>query len=406
VIVRRAVVVLVSVAATLIGCAPQAVTPPILKAGDTATVDGLTVTVVQGGLKIPWDIAFDPAGRMLVTERDGDVRVYASAEPGAALLSTTPIPDVLRLGEGGGMGIAIDRDFAAYPFAYVCATRDTDGADGPSPTINELLRFRLDDAGTLTLDGPPLVTGARAHKHHNGCAVEMDADEHIWMTMGEANTARTDNLAQDPGSINGKVLRINRDGSIPDDNPILPGNDRPTAVYTLGHRNPQGIAIRPSDGLIMSVEHGTDRDDEINHVLPGANFGYACYSGADSVGPALEQEGSGRALCVEDPAAYQAPAWSSGNPTIATSGATFLVGDAWGDWQGHLVVTTLKEMDLRLFQVATDGSVATQVAVLLDEDYGRLRAVTIGPDGALYVSTSNNGGDGVLRVEREQPAGS
>ena len=402
--IRPILVALALIAVTLIGCAPAVVVPSAPAPGDSASVDGLSVTVVQGGLKVPWDIAFDPAGRMLVTERDGIVRVYASAEPGAELLSRTTIPDVLRLGEGGGLGIAVDRDFAQYPFAYVCATRDTDGAAGPEPTINELLRFRLDDAGALTLDGTPLVTGARANKNHNGCAVEMDGAEHIWMTMGDSSTARTNNLAQDRGSINGKVLRINRDGSIPDDNPVIPGNDGPTAVYTLGHRNPQGIAIRPSDGLIMSVEHGTDRDDEINHIVPGANFGYACYSGADTIGPALEQDEPGRALCTEDPGSYDPPAWTSGNPTIATSGATFLVGDGWGDWEGYLVVSTLKDMDLRLFEISDDGSVATQVAVLLDEDYGRLRAVTIGPDGALYVSTSNDGGDVVLRVEREAPA--
>jgi glucose/arabinose dehydrogenase len=359
---------------------------------------GLEVTVLQDGLVVPWDVGFVPDGRMLVTEREGRINVYASREPGAELLGTIPIPDVLRLGEGGGLGLTVDRDFAEFPFAYVCATRDSDGAEGPIPAENQLLRFRIGSGAALTLDGPPLLEGMRAHQHHNGCAVEMDEARHIWLTMGDANTARGENLAQDPESLNGKVLRINRDGSIPHDNPVMPGADARSAVYSMGHRNPQGIAIR-SDGLVIVAEHGTDKDDEVNHIVAGGNFGYACWSAANAIGPAQEQEGAAKDGCGAADE-YLPAVWASGFPTIATSGATFLAGAAWGDWEGDMMVSTLKDLDLRHFTVSHDGASVTQVEILLDGAFGRLRAMTIGPDGALYVSTSNDVNDVILRIIR------
>ena len=377
-----------------------AVTPTAtpVEPGETSTPQpGMLVTVLQSGLEVPWDLAFTPDGRMIVTERIGRIRVYASGQPGARQLSLTPIEDVLRLGEGGGMGIAVDRDFAEFPFAYVCATRDFDGTEGPDPAINELLRYRVGEGGELTLDGPPLLTGMRAHEHHNGCAVETDDDGHIWLTMGDANTARNFNLSQDPNGLNGRVLRINRDGSVPDDNPILEGADGRTAAYDLGHRNPQGIAFR-DDGLIMTAEHGTDRDDEVNVIVPGGNYGYSCWTGYDTLGPGQEQEGPAKDICgpVED---YIPAAWASGFPTIATSGAIFLNGEQWGDWEGNLLVSVLKDTQMLRFTVNDDGSEVEMAEVLLDDVWGRLRGMTIGPDGWLYISTSNVTNDLILKIE-------
>ncbi|HET8776693.1 MAG TPA: PQQ-dependent sugar dehydrogenase, partial [Candidatus Limnocylindria bacterium] len=185
-------------------------------------------------------------------------------------------------------------------------------------------------------------------------------------------------------TLNGKVLRLELDGSIPDDNPFE------SAIYSLGHRNPQGLAIR-SDGLILEVEHGTDTNDEINLIQRGGNYGYPCWTGAADVGPA--PDGCGPATD------YLAPAWASGSPTLATSGAAFLTGGAWGDWEGNLIVSTLKEEDLRRFSVSADGEV-TEEERLLDGRFGRLRAVVIGPDGALYVSSSNGSTDRIVRLTR------
>lgn len=262
------------------------------------------VTVVQSGLEHPWDIGFTADGRMVVTERPGRIRVFASADPGAELLQTILIPDVRAEGEAGAMGLAVDRAFERFPFVYVCVSVDADGADGQQPWHNVLLRYRFDAAGSLEPNGVFFDGPILAAIHHDGCAVEMDGSGAVWVTMGDGNTAHTGNLAQDPASLNGKVLRLDRDGTMRSGNPPLPGAGGGSAAVTMGHRNPQGLAIRERDGLIVVAEHGTDRDDEINVIRMGAKYGYACYTGAGNAVP-------GATGCP--PAdAFEAPAWTSG----------------------------------------------------------------------------------------------
>ena len=340
--------------------------------------DPLATEVVQDGLEHPWDIAFDDAGRMLVTERIGRVRVYASGEPGAELLHTASVPGVRAELESGLMGIAIEGEEV-----FVCASRDQDG-DGGVPWRVELLRATLADDGTLGAFEALPIGEAVGGPRHQGCAVEIDDEGLVWFSIGDANLPVGENRAQDPTAMNGKILRVTREGAVPSDAAFG------TGAVSIGHRNPQGIAIRP-DGLVIAAEHGTDENDELNVIVPGANFGYPCWTGADDVGPI--PEGCGPA------SDYAAPAWASGSPTLATSGVTFLDGSGWGDWEGGLVVSTLKEEDLRRFTVSANGA-ATEVETLLDGRFGRLRAVVIGPDGALYVSTSNGDGDRIVRVTR------
>ena len=345
----------------------------------------LQIEVVQEGLSIPWDLAFAPDGRMFVTERRGRVQMYASGEPGAALLATIEVPDVRAVGESGVMGIAVDREFDDHPFLYVCASRDADGEEGGAPWINELLRFRVTE-DDLELEGPLFESTIIANRQHDGCAVEMDADGHLWMATGDA-------LGRIPGYaqldiLNGKVLRLNRDGSIPDDNPVTFG-DAPGYVYSFGHRNPQGLALQPGTGQVYTVEHGTTTNDEINRIEPGGNYGWPCYLAGDVI---PDEHGGHEDLEIEcgPPEDYLPAVWASGDSTLATSGLTFVSGDAWGSWDGNLIAATLKESDLRRFVLDEDGR-PQMAEVLLDEAYGRLRAAVMGPDGALYVTTSNAG---------------
>jgi glucose/arabinose dehydrogenase len=344
-----------------------------------------TVTVVQDGLVVPWDVAFAPDGSMLVTERPGRVKVYASGAPGAALVSTLTIPSVRAEHESGVNGIAVDVAFATNPYVYVCASRDPDGAAGPEPWVNEVLRFRLTAAGTLD-QMTVLFTGARANTQHNGCSVQMDTGGLLWVGIGDAGDP---SLAQQPDEYNGKILRMTRTGEVPADNPILPEAGGRSLVYSLGHRNPQGIAFEPGTGRVYAAEHGPSRNDEINWIRPGENYGWPCYTGASD--PHLL---GGCAPASE----YAAPAWASGPATVATSGMTFLTHASWESWAGSAVTAQLKEQDLRLFDVSDDGASLTQAAVLLDGQYGRLRAAVTAPDGSLYLTTSNGSGDRVLRV--------
>ena len=331
--------------------------------------------IVQGGLSLPWDVAFLPDGRMLVTERVGNLLVFESAEPNARRLANLAITGVRAQGESGLMGIAIDPKFASNGFLYLCASRTDQGQ-----WLNQILRYRL-EGNALTLDGFVIREGMRAAAIHDGCRIAFGPDGKLWATMGESGT-RT--LAQSVGVLNGKILRVNPDGTVPTDNPVLPGATGPTAAYSFGHRNPQGLTFEPGTGRVFAVEHGEDSHDEINLIRAGANYGWPLQAGP-----------GGTARGFVD------PLWSSGPAgTLATSGAAFVSGPSWGLWGGSLFVAALKEADLRRFTI--DGEAATQRDVFLDRKYGRLRSPVLAPNGALYVTTSNGAGDRVIRVVASQ----
>jgi glucose/arabinose dehydrogenase len=276
--------------------------------------------------------------------------------------------------ESGLMGIAVDGSTV-----WVCASRDPE--DGPWRV--DLMRSSLAADGSLAPFEAVPIGETIGTERHQGCAVEIFGG-FLWVTIGEANLPGAENPAQDLESLNGKVLRLALDGSVPSDNPFG------SAVYSLGHRNPQGIA-QAADGRVLAAEHGTDVNDEVNVIVAGGNYGYPCWTGASDVGPI--PEGCGPA------SSYLAPAWASGAPTLATSGITVLRGSGWGDWEGRVVVSTLKDEDLRVFSLTDDGTLEP-LETLLDGEFGRLRAVVIGPDGALYVSTADGPGDRIFRVTR------
>ncbi len=335
----------------------------------------LTDSVVQSGLAIPWDVAFAPDGRMFVTELSGRLRIYASGAAGAGLLSTTAIADVHASGEAGLMGVALDPSFATNGFVYLCASRDDNG------WVNQVLRYRIDATGALGFDGYVIRTGMYAGDNHDGCRIRFGPDGKLWVTMGEVGNPM---FAQNPGALNGKILRVNWDGSTPADNPIMPGQTARTAVYTMGHRNPQGIAFEPVSGAAFAIEHahyvdhttGVASHATVMRLTPGANYSWPYGSGLG----------------------YAAPVWQSRNsPYVATSGGSF-VGDAkWGTWRGELFLAALAgEMLLRL-QPVGDGTLSLADTLYIGK-YGRLRAVAEGPDGALYLTTSNGSNDKVIRV--------
>jgi glucose/arabinose dehydrogenase len=338
----------------------------------------LSSRVVQNGLVIPWDVGFAPNGQMFVTERPGRVRVYASGAPNAELLATSTIPNVRAQGEAGLMGLAVDRNFASNRFVYVCASRTTNNG-----WRNQVIRYYVGNAWKLNFNRFIIRNGMVANTIHNGCAVEHGPDNKIWVTMGDADHAM---WAQDPDRRNGKVLRVNRNGSVPSDNPIWPGHSSPTIVYSIGHRNPQGIAFQPGTGRVYAVEHGPEKDDEINHIRPGRNYGWPCRTGNNH--PYQSCAGS---------ATYVRPAWSSEGPTLATSGATFVTG-GWETYNGDLFVSTLKQSDLRRFNASASSSQLTMSNTFFNGTWGRLRAAVLGPGGRLFLTTSNGTNDRVVRI--------
>ena len=367
---------LLAAVAVAAGCVAPVPPPP--PPGEGAPT--LEVSVVVDGLAKPWDIGFLPDGSMVFTERSGPI----SALVGGEVRRLADPPDVDGLGEGGMLGLAVDPDYASNRHLYTCFLSNADG-----PHDVRVVRWTVDAATTTIVDRVDLLTGLPVNTsqvgRHSGCRPRFGPDGYLWVTAGDAATATN---PQDPTSLGGKVLRIDRDGAPAPGNPGAPF--RPE-VYTYGHRNPQGLAFRPSDGTPFSVEHGPDCNDEVNILVPGGNYGWNPI--------ATDGSGSYNELVPmtdldEFPDAVPA-VWSSGCPTIATSGAGFVVGEQWAAWDGALIMAALKGEQLRVLQLDEAGAVVGEGAALTDQ--GRLRQPVQGPDGDLYVAQDANPG-AILRV--------
>jgi len=329
-----------------------------------------TETVIQSGLIVPWEIAVADDGRMFVTERPGTISLFESTAPMAKRAASVQVAGVRAMGEAGLLGLALDPDFARNQLFYVCASRLEQGE-----WRNEILRYRT-SANALTIDATILHTGIVASGLHDACRLRFGPDGKLWIVTGDGGQPAR---SQDAASLNGKVLRINADGSVPSDNPTLKGQPAPSAVYALGLRNPGGLAFQPTTGTCFVVDAGDQMQDEIDEVSAGANFGWPTV-----LGPGGSSRG------------FTDPAWTSGTAMLAVAGADFLAAPGWGSWTGSFVVATLKEQDLRRFSV--EETHATAREILLDRKYGRLRAVTSAPDGSLLVTTSNGSGDRIVKI--------
>ncbi len=340
-------------------------------------VPGLSVAVVAGGLDHPWDVAFTPDGTMLATERSGDIDVVTAA--GVRLLGRPP--DVEPVGEGGMMGLAVDPAFASNRRIYTCMRSNVSGSSDV-----RVVRWVL-DVGYTSLSGrADIVTGIPAAPNHVGCRIRFGPDGYLWVGTGDAAAGPN---PQSPTSLGGKVLRVTTDGA---GAPGNPGGAWDPRIHDIGHRNVQGLAFRPGDNAVFSAEHGPDRDDEVNRLVPGGNYGWnpVPYAG----GTAYDQ-GTPMTDVARVPGARGA-VWSSGSPTIAPSGATFVVGAQWKAWNAALVLANLKGSHLRVLILDEAGTKAVAQFVALT-DRGRLRTVVQGPDGNLYVATDAGGGQ-ILRV--------
>ena len=356
-------------------------------AGGCVETPPLTETTVVSGLDHVWDIGFLPDGTMLYTERAGRISAFVDGEK---RLLNEPA-DVVRRGEAGVMGMAIDPQFAFTRFVFVClvSTLPSAGEDV------RIARFQLNEAGTALVNRVDIVTGAPVNVtsaeagRHSGCRPRFGPDGRLWVGMGDAAQG---SAPQNAWSLGGKVLRMDREGR---GVPLNLGPPYDSRIYSIGHRNVQGLAFRQSDGLGVSTEHGPDRDDELNR-LDGGNFGWDPRGAGDS----YDESGPMTDL-AKFPGARRAIV-SSGSPTIAPAGASFVTGSRWGTWDGVLAVATLKGEALRTLRLAPNTGAlqdTVQDTGITMTGYGRLRAVTQGPDGDLYVSTSNGGGtDRIIRL--------
>ncbi|MGZ8761860.1 MAG: PQQ-dependent sugar dehydrogenase [Acidimicrobiia bacterium] len=324
------------------------------------------------GLDHPWDVGFLPDGTMFVTERPGRLKVRLPN----GTVNLVAAPGDVRLGsEGGMLGLAVDPLFATNRFVYTCLSSNLGAPD------NRIVRWTVDPTFTGTTARADIVTGLPySTGRHSGCRPRFGPDDALWIGTGDAAVGTN---PQSPTSLGGKVLRVDRNGAAAVGNPDLgAGSDR--RIYTFGHRNLQGLAFRPGTGAAYSVEHGTGRDDEVNLLVAGGNYGWDPVPGYDEGRPMTD--------FAKFPTARGA-AWSSGYPTIAPSGAAFLTGAQWKGWDGALAVAVLKNTELRVMFLDGPGRTVTSAVVPVQLDLGvRLRSAVQGPDGSLYLATDETAG--------------
>ena len=346
----------------------------------------LTVTQLVTGLTHPWDIVFTPDGTMLFTERDDGLRVRLT--DGTVRQVTADFSDLNFGGTAGLLALVLDPDFVSNRRFYTYQ-RHT----GPEMQV---IAWTIDQDYTVaTRVVDPLVGGIPVNRNrgpsHGGGRLRFGPEGYLWIAAGDGFSGTA---AQDLTSLGGKVLRVDsQTGAGAPGNPFAP-----SPVYTYGHRNPQGLALRPGTGQMWSVEHGPDHDDEINLIVSGGNYGWdpAPEEGVESL---YDETTTPMTDLVKFPDALQAK-WSSGYPTLAVGGGVFLQGSQWREWEGQFAVATLKTKSARVFKFTEGGDLMSQVVVPeLDRTYGRLRSAVLGPDGALYITTTNGGGkDKILKV--------
>lgn len=341
----------------------------------------LEVESFAGPLEHPWSLVFLPDGRALVTERPGRLRVIDSD----GRLRDAPVeglPEVHAASQGGLMGLALHPDYADNGWIYLTLAHGTASANATRVVRGRLVGGRWTDNEVVFTAAPEKDTPV-----HYGGRMAFLPDGTLLVSIGDGFDYREH--AQRLDSHLGKIVRLNDDGSVPDDNPFARREDALPAIHTLGHRNPQGLVVEPASGRVWSHEHGPRGGDELNLIRPGTNYGWPVathgvdYSGA-RVSPFSSRPG------MTDPRID----WT---PSIAPAGMSRYDGDMFPDWRGDLLVASLVEKTIR--RIALDGD-----QVVSDEALGlaidrRLRDVRVGPDGALYLLVDEAEGE-VLRVYR------
>jgi len=323
------------------------------------------IEVLIRGLDTPWAVDFAPDGRIFITERPGRIRIFGG---GRLLPEPWMTLEVAAVSEAGLMGLALDPQFAQNRFVYVAYTYRA-----PNGRLqNRLVRLREDQkSGNGSLD-KVLIDNVAGANNHDGGRVKFGPDGKIYWTTGDAQTTR---FAQDLRSLNGKILRLNADGSIPADNPFAN-----SYVYSYGHRNPQGLAWQSKTQRLYSTEHGPSGfqgccRDELNYIEPGKNYGWPEIRGDET------REG------------MVSPIINAGtSETWAPAGATFV---SRGPWAGSLLFTGLRGQTLyRVVLDPNDPRKVDKFERLLYRQFGRLRDIVEGPYGNLYLLTSNRDGRG------------
>ncbi len=353
----------------------------LLAAGAEAQTVAFRVTEFAAGLDHPWGGAFLPDGRLLVTERPGRLRVVDRNGQVSAPLAG--VPTVEARGQGGLLDVALAPDFGRTRELYLCQAMAVQGG-----ALTRLVRARL-AADATALEGVTAILDAtpaqEQGRNHFGCRIAFGADGALYLSTGDRYATKL--RAQRPDDLAGKVLRLARNGAPLPDNPFAGRSGTRAEIFTLGHRNPQGLAFNPWTGSLWQAEFGARGGDEINVLAPGRNYGWPLVTkGVDYDGSRIG-EGASRPD-LEEPVHW----WV---PSVSPSGIAFYSGSAFPAWRGSLFVAALNPPGL--VRLSTQGDRVTGEERLL---WGRtrLRQVVPGPDGMIYLLTDETQGR-VLRLE-------
>ncbi len=336
---------------------------------DTSRLAAPGIRVVKEGLEYPWEILWGKDGQIWMTERDGAISRIDPAT-GNTTFSFT-IPEVRSRNEGGMLGLALDPNFSDNGYLYVVYDYEN-GRDYKE----KLVRYTFHQQ---SLTNPTvLIDGIEAAGIHNGSRLWITdgPDPKIFMTTGDASRQ---GLPQQTKTLNGKVLRLNLDGSVPADNPFP---DNP--VWSYGHRNPQGLVM--ANGILYSSEHGATTEDEVNIIEKARNYGW----------PEVEGPCDGHELEFCHLHRVKEPVWSSGDHTLAVCGLDYYNHDRIPQWKNSLLMLTLKNASIEQLQLSADGHSIVRTKSWFKGRFGRLRDCCISPDGKLYICTSNGGKRDVL----------
>jgi glucose/arabinose dehydrogenase len=360
-------------------------TMPALPMTIDTSVQRIRVSAVATGLANPWSLVFLPDGDMLVTERQGRVRIVRKG-----MLDPTPIPGVPMVKSaalGGLLEVALHPKFAENRFVYL--TYSKPGENNLSTTA--LARGRFD--GSALVDVKDIFvanTWSKSNTNYGGRIV-FDRQGFLFLTVGER---QEQNRAQDGNDHGGKVLRLRDDGTVPPDNPFVGKAGFQPEIYSLGHRSPQGLTMHPDTGAIWENEHGPLGGDEVNVILPGRNYGWPLVTyGTDYDGTKVSDATSRPDL--EGPFLYFVP-------SIAPSGMLFYTGDRFPQWKGNLFVGSMFEGRTRgtghVRRITFNNGRPIQREPILVELRQRIRDIRQGPDGLLYLLTDENSG-ALLKLE-------
>ena len=359
-------------------------------AGAAQASEPKTVAVAHG-LVNPWGLAFLPDGRMLVTERPGRMRIVSvDGKLGPPLPG---LPGVVAEGQGVLLDVVLDPRFATNRLVYWSYSEAGDSADLGNTSGNgtAVARARLDgerglerlaDVQVIFRQAPKV-----ASKLHFGSRLVFAPDGRLFVTLGDRFSRKDD--AQVLDNHLGKIVRIEADGRVPADNPLVGRADARPDVWSWGHRNVQGAAIHPATGELWTTEHGPQGGDELNRVLPGRNHGWPVITYGRNYGIGSKIGDGTERTDVVAPAAHWVPT------SIAPSGMAFLTSDRYPGWKGQLFIGSLRAQALIRIELA--GNVVVKQERLLQNLNERIRDVRQGPDGLLYLLTDNAGGR-ILRL--------